>query len=181
MRGFPLSQGYSPTQFLRPWAPFRSVNSPTARVQPGSSWLPPLGKSSQSKSRFSGWGRGRSPSYPHKTKSKEGGGVGEGGGGRRARSLLVNQSWFPRWSCSRFDFSSHPSPSAASPHPQLHGFNSSLKSSGASFQISPAPPTPNNSVSYRKEKGEGVRWPSLEERERNSGRNQGEKDQVERE
>lgn len=32
------------------------------------------------------------------------------GAGLRARSLLVNQSWFPRWSCSRFDFSSCPPP-----------------------------------------------------------------------
>jgi hypothetical protein len=79
------------------------------------------------------------------------------GGGGRARSLLVNQSWFPRWSCSRFDFSGRPSPSAAFLHAQLHGFNSTLKSSGASFQTSPAPPTPNNSLSYRKEKEEGVR------------------------
>ena len=42
--------------------------------------------------------------------------------GWRARSLLVNQCWFPRWSCSRFDFSSCPPPPPLLPSPPAPWF-----------------------------------------------------------
>lgn len=94
--------------------------------------------------------------------------------GLKTGSLLVNQSGFQmelqwRWVA--------PSP-LVSPHPQLHGFNSSLNSSGASFQTSPAPPTPNNSLSYRKGRWGEVGQPEGEER--NSGRSKGGQSRMER-
>lgn len=122
-------------------------------------------------------GEGVRPPHPPQlspqSKVQEG---GEGQGwvgvwGWRARSLLVNQCWFPRWSCSRFDFSSCPLLCSLTPSSMVS--IPPLKSSGASFQTSPAPPTPNNSLSYRKEKGEGARWLSLEEKERNLGEGKG--------
>lgn len=81
----------------------------------------------------------------------------EGWGGGRARSLLVNQSWLSRWSCSRgFDFSL-PSPLCVTPQAQLHGFNSTLKKQ---WGLLSNPPSSSNSQQRLK----------LQERERGGGR-----------
>lgn len=124
----------------------------------------PAGGSSHHKSWFSSWEKKPvphpPPSYPHKAESGEGGGSGDGGGGERARSLLVNQSWFPRWSCSRrFDF------------PPLLPLLCSPTSPAPGFQFHPEkhwgllsnPPSSSNSQQQLK----------LQERASSEGRGQG--------